>query len=280
MKKDVNLHFLPVIVFSLVTGFFFVGATCNTQVNEKARKDSTIHLELAQNYLKGGDLVSARREALLSIKRNPENTEAQYTIAYVFGQLKDWDNAVKHARLAIKYSKHYPEAENLLGVILMNSGLVDESIEVLKKLTEDFLYPTPHLAYGNLGLAYHRKGEHENAIKALKKAVQLQPLFCVGYYRMGEVYDDMKRYKDALESLKTCISIEDQWGDCQRFQDAYNLMGDIRMKLKTPEPAMKDYEKCHEINPNNATGIKCKKKMGEIGLIMDEESDKGSGEDL
>jgi len=241
------------------------GATCNRQVSEKARKNCIIHLELAQSYMKQNDLVAARMEALLAIEQDPTNADAHYTLAYVFGQLKDWPNALSEVRLAIKHAKHYPEAQNLLGVILIEAGqsdaaMLDEAIEVLTKLTQDFLYPSPHLAYGNLGLAHLKKGEREKALVALKKAVELQPLFCVGYYRMGLAYSELGRYKDALDALKKCVSIEDEWGACKSFQEAFLLKGDIGMKLKTYGPAADDYARCAEINAANAYGIECKKK--------------------
>jgi type IV pilus assembly protein PilF len=269
-ERGLSRTIVPVL--GILAALAFSGATCNSQVTDKARKQSEIHLELSQNYMKEGDLVSARREALLAVEKDPANYEAHYALAYVFGQMDDYENGIKHARLAIKHADRYPEAQNLLGVLLMNNGNLDEAIEVLVKLTEDFLYPTPHLAYGNLGQAYCKKGEYDKAVKALKKAVQLQPLFCLGYYRLGVAYSDMERYKDALESLETCVSIEDQWGDCARFQEAFILMGDIRMKLDTPDLALEDYSRCFELNPNNATGIKCKKKMNELKSLVEDDS--------
>lgn len=277
-ERGLSRFIVPVL--GILVFLATAGATCNSQVSEKARKQGEIHLELSQNYMKDGDLVSARREALLAVEKDPANYEAHYALAYVFGQMDDYKNGIKHARLAIKHAERYPEAQNLLGVLLLNNGNFDEAIEVLSKLTEDFLYPTPHLAYGNLGQAYYKKGEHDKAVKALKKAVQLQPFFCLGFYRLGVVYSDMKRYKDALESLESCVSIEDQWGDCARFQEAFILMGDIRMKLETPDLALEDYRRCFELNPNNATGIKCKKKINELrSLFEDDSTDETEGEE-
>ncbi len=274
LNEERGLSRFIVPVLGVLSFLAFAGATCNSQVTEKARKQSEIHLELSQNYMKEGDFISARREALLAVEKDPANYEAHYALAYVFGQMDDYKNGIKHARLAIKHAPRYPEAQNLLGVLLLNEGSLDEAIEVLLKLTEDFLYPTPHLAYGNLGQAYYKKGELDKAIKALKKAVQLQPLFCLGYYRLGVVFSDMERYKDALESLEACVTIEDQWGDCARFQEAFILMGDIRMKLDTPDLALENYSRCFELNPNNATGIKCKKKMNELkGSLEDDSTD-------
>jgi type IV pilus assembly protein PilF len=271
MTRRADLCRFRTILAGVLAAAVLSRATCNSEISEKAKKDSAIHLELSQNYLKEGDVVSARREAILAIEKDPGNSDAHYTLAYIFGQMNDWDNALKQVHLSIENEKHKPEAENLLGVILINKGRFDEAIEVLQKLTEDFLYPTPHLAYGNLGLAYFKKGDNLKALEALKKAVGLQPLFCLGFYRMGQVYNDMERYMDALDALEKCVAVEDQWGDCKKFQDAYVLMGDIHVTLKTPDLALEDYKKCVEVNANNATGIECKNKKNKILQILGKE---------
>ena len=265
-----------IVLLSSFLFFSFVSATCTNQVSEKVRKKSLLHLELSQNYMKEGDLVSARREGILSVETDPTNVEAHYILSFVFVQLKDWDNAEKYARLAIKHSKNYPEAENLLGTILIQAGDLDEAIEVLTEVSEDFMYQTPHLALGNLGLAYIKKGEHELALEVLKRAVQLQPLFCLGFYRIGLVYSKMERYKDALESLQKSIDIEYKFGDCKMLQEPYVLIGDIRMKLKTYDAAIDSFRKCLEINQNNTVGIDCKRKINKCKKLMgeDEEDEK------
>ncbi|MFH1438765.1 MAG: tetratricopeptide repeat protein [Pseudomonadota bacterium] len=258
--------------------FSFVSATCTSQVSEKTLKQSQLHLELAQSYMKEGDLVSARREGILSVQKDPTNVEAHYTLSFVFVQLKDWTNAEKYVRLAIKHSKNYPEAENLLGTILIQTGDLDEAIEILTEVAEDFMYQTPHLALGNLGLAYSKKGEHEKALEALKRAVQLQPLFCLGYYRMGLVYSETERYKDALESLQKSIDIEYKFGDCKMLQEPYVLMGDIRMKLKTYDAAIESFRKCLEINQHNTVGIDCKRKINKCKKLLGEDEEEEEAE--
>ena len=41
-------------------------------------------------------------------------------------------------------------------------------------------------------------------------------------------------------------------------------MGDIRVAIGTPDTAREDYRKCLELDPGNALGIQCKKKMNAI----------------
>jgi Tfp pilus assembly protein PilF len=258
----------PSLAAALVA-FTAMAATCGNRITEKQIKESDLHLEMANSHLEEGRLVDARREAFLSIQANPKNAEAHFTLAYVFGQLDQWGKAEDEARLAIKHAKSYPEASNLLGVILIEQGRYKEAVGVLTDVAEDFLYTTPHLAYGNLGLAYLRMEKFDKAMEALEKAVELQPMFCLGYFRMGLVYFEQNRYKDALEKLEKAVGIEDPWKQCSRLQDAHKVIGLIHSELESPEEALEAFRRCLEVDPNSTSGLECKKRIEEIEDAME-----------
>ncbi len=241
-----------------------MAATCGPRITEKEINKSNLHLEMATTHLEQGQILDARREAFLAIQANPKNAEAHFLIAYVFAQMNEWSKAEESVRLALKYGDHYPEASNLLGVILIEQGRYSEAIKVLTGVTEDFLYTTPHLAYGNLGLAYMKMNEYEEALKMLKRAVELQPMFCTGFYRMGLVYFELKRYKDALDSLEKSLKVEDPWGGCERLADSYRLIGIIHEELGSPEEAVESLSKCYELEPDSSLGQECHQLMEKI----------------
>jgi len=271
MLRDAKIRFVPVIAASLIA-VPGLAATCGPQATEKAINKSNIHLEMATTHLNEGRIVDARREAYLAIQAWPKNAEAHFTLAYVFGKMEEWGNAEEEARLAIEHADdHYPEAQNLLGVILIEQGRCEEAIEVLQEVAEDFLYTTPHLAYGNLGLAHLELGEYDAALEALEKAVSLQPMFCLGYYRMGLVYHAQKRYKDALEYLEKAVTTEDPWKQCANLQDAHRKMGEIREDLEDESGALEAYRKCLEVDPDTLAGLECKKKVQQLGSAVEDE---------
>jgi type IV pilus biogenesis/stability protein PilW len=234
-------------------------ATCGQRITEKEINNSNLHLEMATNYLEQDQILDARREAYMAIQANPQNAEAHFTLGYIFAQLSEWGKAEESAMAALKYAKHYPEASNLLGVILIEQGRYEEAIKILLDVIEDFLYTTPHLAYGNLGLAYLKLGQHQDAIEVLERAVELQPMFCTGFYRLGLVYYDMNRFKDALESLKKSVIIEDPWGQCEKLTNSYSLMGKIHLELDDQAEALESFQECYELEPDTAVGLECRK---------------------
>jgi len=242
---------------AFLTATTCLAATCGPKATEKQINKSNIHLEMAMTHLEEGRVVDARREAILAIEAWPKNPDAHYYLAYVFGQMNEWGKAEDEARLAIKYAKHYPEAGNLLGVTLIEQGRYEEAVKVLIDVTQDFLFTTPHLAYGNLGLAYIEMGKYEEAIEALQRAVELQPMFCLGNYRLGLVYWKQERYKDALKSLEKAIQTEDPWQQCARMQDAWRVTGLIQEDLGADEEAEEAFKTCVEIDPGTTEGLEC-----------------------
>ena len=72
---------------------------------------------------------------------------------------------------------------NLLGVLKMQRGKLDEAVEILLKAVE--LNPSPAFC-DNLGLAYYLRRDYLNAVKYFTAAVEQEP------------------YKDTIEKLMDC----------------------------------------------------------------------------
>ncbi len=266
----------PAVAAALLAAVTFLAATCGPKATEKQINKSNLHLEMAMAHLEEGRIVDARREAILAVEAWPKNPDAHYYLAYVFGQMDEWGKAEDEARLAVKYAKHYPEANNLLGVTLIEQGRYDEAVKVLMEVTQDFLFTTPHLAYGNLGLAYTEMGKYDEAIEALQRAIELQPMFCLGNYRLGLVYWKQERYKDALASLEKAVTTEDPWKQCARMQDAWRITGLIQEDLGADDEALEAFKTCVEIDPDTAEGMECESHLGKAGGDLEEDAEPGA----
>jgi type IV pilus assembly protein PilF len=154
---------------------------------------STAEYDLGRESFQNQRLREALDHVQKALKLNEDNADAAYlgvTVMLAFCALDEHSSdcrlkeAEKFARQAIAASPEHRDAKNALGVILIQEGRYDEAVAVLKPLTEDMIYRSPEKAWGNLGLAYLQKGSTEEALDALRRAVAVQPLFCVGQYRV------------------------------------------------------------------------------------------------
>lgn len=147
------------------------------------------------------------------------------------------------------------DARNTLGVILVHQKRYDDAIAVLKPLTEDIVYFSPEKSWGNLGWAYLESNRLDLAIDALKRSVAVQPLFCVGRYRLGLAFERQADYAAARDSFTKAL--ETNQPECENMQDAYGARARVLMKLGLSSDARADLERCRDIATSTTIGRKC-----------------------
>src|SRR5690606_8132236 len=149
------------------------------------------------------------------------------------------------------------EGRNIHGVVLIARGEYERAIALLRHSASDAMNRAPHLAYGNLGLAYLEAGQYEDALGALRRAIQLQPRFCVGYYRIGQVYFHQRQYQEAEEALIQATSADPACAEAPSLQGAWGLRGEVRARLGLREEARADFERCVVLGAQSAEGRRC-----------------------
>ena len=215
------------------------------------------------------DLLLTRhdpRGALAHVQRavslNPENADAYHLEALIYLYLCSGSpldcrpaEAEDAARRAVKLRPDFREANNTLGVVLIQEKKYDEAIAVLKPLAADILYQTPWDAWGNLGLAYLEKGKVDDAIEALRRSIAAEPRFCVGNYRLGLAYEKKGDLSAAREAFSRAL--ETDRPECQQLQDALEARARVYAKSKKCDLAKGDWEKCQKISVDSPAGRRC-----------------------
>jgi type IV pilus assembly protein PilF len=222
---------------------------------------------LATDSLLKGNLRTALVHAKKAIEIDENNANAQLVAANVYlgfcatsPEECRLGEAEQHARAAVKLKPDLGAARNTLGVVLIQEKKYDAAIEVLRSLTEDILYSTPELAWGNLGLAQYEKGDIDHAIASFRRAVALQPAFCVGNFRLGLAYEkkgDPQLSKQALDA-----TINTEYPQCQ-FADAYEARARVLGQLGEKDGARADLERCAKAGQGTPTGKRCASNLGQ-----------------
>lgn len=200
--------------------------------------------------------------ALKAVELWDENADAEHLTALIYMDLCRYgdsdcrfDEAEKHARRALKINPEFREARNTLGVILIHSHKPRQAIVELKVLTQDLLYRSPELAWGNLGQAYYDLKQYDEAIEALRRAVGAQPGFCVGYYRLGEAYFAKGDNSSALTAYTNAIESDD--ARCQTVQETYLGRAKVLVELGQSSDALPDLDECVQLDATTETGRLC-----------------------
>lgn len=217
-----------------------------------------------------GQTREALDHALKAVEYDPKNPDAAHIAALLYldfcrfsriGECR-LDEAERHARTSVALKPDFLEARNTLAVILIHRGKAQEAVDLLIPITQDMLYSTPEIAWGNLGWAYMELGDNKKAIPALRRAVAAQPLFCVGSFRLGVAYHRTGAMESAVEALNRAV--ETDAPGCEHMQDAYLERAQVHLALGEEQSTREDLDRCIDLSKTTRSGKKCNQLMAEI----------------
>ncbi len=241
-------------------------------VSEEARTQSAADVEHGLGYLQECDAQGRCNVAAAvvawerAIRLDPENADAH---RYLGVQLLIQGNFARAEQLLRRAMTLYErravdderlrsplaEVRNTLGVVLMNTGRTDEALPLFRAASDEITYPTPHLAYGNLGWALSRKGQYREAVTALERSVAAQPRFCVGWARLGEAFNHLNEHEHALAALDHALDASQQ--GCDRNQGAFLERARAHIQLHHTDQARDDLRHCVELDATTTEGREC-----------------------
>lgn len=227
--------------------------------------------DLGRVAFQQGSLREALRHVEASLQIDDADPEVHYLGAVILLAFcaKDetstdcrFEEAERHARRALETAPEMRDAKNVLGVVLVHQKKYDEAVAVLKPLSEDILYGSPENAWGNLGWAYLMRGNADEAIVALRRALAAEPRFCVGSYRLGLAYEKKGEYSLAQEAFTKAL--ETDRSECKQLQDGYAARARVAAKTGSSDLVRADLERCRETGPATAVGKRCAAELSTL----------------
>lgn len=198
--------------------------------------------------------------------------------------------AISSYQEAISMKSNYSIAHYNLGILynkLDSSNLAKQ--HYLEAINSD---PKMYKAYYNLARLYMDENEYGKAESALKNAVVIQPKYEKAWWKLVKIYEEQKddekltvTYKNMLEKFPGNVTIYAKYGRAllENFEalekakeiavkgtelapndeNLLVLMGDIQLRLKSPEEAIEFYQSALEIKPNSSD---VHFKIGELNM--------------
>jgi len=94
--------------------------------------------------------------------------------------------------------------------------------------------PKNALAWFYLGFVYDELKRYNDAIEALRQAVRINPEDANAWNNLGAAYIEVKRYNDAIEASRQAVRINPEDANaCYNLGVAYNLSGNRTAALNT-----------------------------------------------
>lgn len=255
-----------------------VAACAGTQKRDPDRAERQYLLGV--DYFGKGLDGPALEETMKALEFDPENAEAHNLLGLIFlrqglgalslaqvarcldgpaekDQRAEADEKMGRARkefeAAARLQENYSEAHANLSAVAIHFKEYDAAIAEGRRALSNILYRQPHVAYGNVGWAFYKKGDLPRAARELRQSVFHEPQFCVGHYRLAQVYYDQKEIDPAIEHLDRVVAL-----GCP-IQEAFHLAGMAHALRRDADRARQALGKCVEIAPKSCEARLCER---------------------
>jgi tetratricopeptide (TPR) repeat protein len=193
----------------------------------------------------------ALEELMGAAEKNPDDSDVRYLLGFVyFTGFKRHEEAQEHLLAALTLRENdFPEADNLLGSVLVDAGRPADSLEHFDRARKNLLYKTPYFAEQELGWAKYKLGRYGEAAAHMEAAISAQPDLCGGYVKLAEVYEaDSKpeQVQDVLDRFVGHCDTERLRPSCgpSLLAHAYYRLGMARLKTGLRDQAADALRQC------------------------------------
>lgn len=160
-----------------------------------------------------------------------------------------------------KAAEHYGDEDagrgrafNSMSVVSLHFHDHVAAIEEARAALEDRYYNERYSALSNLGWAYYGKGDLVDAMTELRQAVLINPDYCVGHYRLAQVYLDYGLTEQALEEASMVLE-----NDRCPIQDAHRIVGVANLRLGMGDDAAQAFQSCVSLAPRSCLAEDCER---------------------
>ncbi len=156
--------------------------------------------------------VRAKAAALRALELDDTLAEAHAAIAMIElygGTDWDWEGAGQAFQRALEFNSSLGRIQINYGWYHILYGRFDEAIEAMKRAKEvDPLHP---LFPAYLGWVYWSLGRYEEAMDEVRKSLELNPDYVVAFYVQGVIYSSKGMYEEAIEAHRKAAEINPDW---------------------------------------------------------------------
>jgi type IV pilus assembly protein PilF len=178
-------------------------------VSEKDTKTAQYHYQLGISYLNDNNIQPAFAELQKSLKLNPQDKETHNALGVIYlTKLEDYPKAVDHFQKALTIDKDYSEAATNLGNAYAKMKQYNEAIGSYKTALSNPQYKNAAIALNNLGMVYYRLSKLDEALSAFKEAIKRYSDFHAPYYGLALSYNAKGEYGDAAFAMKRAIELD------------------------------------------------------------------------
>ncbi len=161
--------------------------------------EAYMHLGICHRETGAVDSIHAFKE---SIRINPEYAEAHYNLGVNYNRLNMPNEAIKSLRRATELRPDYDEAMMHLGIAYFLNKEYNTARNMLKRSLDLF---QDAKGYFYLGYTYTKLKQHERAIQAYRRAIEMDEEMVEAYAALGASYAAVEYWTRGIEILNQAV---------------------------------------------------------------------------
>lgn len=249
---------------------FYLGEGRQKQAQQVLHFASGLYPESLSLQLREAQLMAGSGNVKLAIPRlrnllafEPTNDEIHLTLATLYSQLDQHQEAIHHYRQAMDLGDKAYREDLFIDIALEyeNIGNWDKAVEVLREaICEN---PDNETALHELGFCYDTMGRKEEAVKAFHVFLDDHPYSCPGWYNLGNALQRIGQFEEATQAYDYSLVIDEGFSPAiLQKASALTMMEDYDQALECYREAM--LMDAPQANIYTLMG-ECKERMGDLG---------------
>lgn len=162
--------------------------------NATPEKPAEAYTSLGLAYLQQGSLELALEKLKKALTFNEDAPDAHHYLAETYQRLGQFDEAERHYRRALALDEKNPLLRNNAGAFLCERGKYPEAEQHMLYAAQHPQYPTPELAYENLGACALRIPDAAKAERYFRSALQRNPKLASALMHMAQISFDQGQF--------------------------------------------------------------------------------------
>jgi type IV pilus assembly protein PilF len=215
------------------------------------REQSEIFLNKGVSFLGAGQYNNALKDLLEAEKYYSGNPKIHYYLGVAYHGKGMKDEAIEEFEEAISLDENYSEAHNYLGTLYSDRRLWDLAIKEFEKALSNHLYDTPSMALYNMAWAYYSKKDYKTALAKYQEVLRKEPMTGLRPLiekNVGHIYYDQDNFTEAIRHLKKSVELDPS------LLEAYYILGQSYLKNKDTKNALIAFQKVVQLSPESSFG--------------------------
>jgi Tfp pilus assembly protein PilF len=238
------------LIFTL---FLILLTACSTNsVNQDpspSEKKAVVYYDQGTSELVEKNYQMALTNLLKAKDLDPNDSKIRTNLgmAYYFREQPEF--AINELKEAISIDKKNTDAKMNLATIYMERNKLKEAKKLYEEVLTDLTYVALHRVHYNLAILNLKIGDRKSAFEELYKSIKEKEDYCLAHYKLGELYNEEYKYKEALNSFK-----DSSKGSCVNNPEPHLAMANVLIHLNKKAEAKIKLE--YVIEKFNKTNLK------------------------